>query len=198
MNYKLFLFFPILLAGVILTSCKREDASASGGTVYTCSMHPSVRMRDPKAKCPICGMNLVPVTQGNQTNQTTNTEFTVPVGRQQQIGVTYVTVEKRPLSTTLRAVGTVAYSKQRHWDYVSRVEGYVQKLHVASRGERVEQNQPLLTIYSPELLTTQREFLDMLRMRDQSQQFSSSYAAENSERMLESAKVRLRLWNIGE
>ena len=67
---------------------------------------------------------------------------------------------------TIRAVGTVAYDKQRHWDYVTRVEGYVQKLNVFSRGEVVEKGAPLLTIYSPELLHAQKEFADALTMRD--------------------------------
>src|SRR5439155_14014625 len=47
------------------------------------------------------------------------TEFTVPVARQQQIGVTYATIEKRPFTRAIRAVGVVAYDNQRHWDYAS-------------------------------------------------------------------------------
>src|SRR5437764_13378478 len=92
--------------------------------------------------------------------------FTVPTERQQQIGVTYATIQKHLLSLTIRAVGTVAYDKQRHWDYVSRVDGYAQKLFIFSRGELVEKDAPLLTIYSPDLLTTQNEFVDVLRTRD--------------------------------
>jgi len=50
---------------------------------------------------------------------------------------------------------------------VARVEGYIQKLFVFSRGELVEKDAPLVTLYSPDLLTTQNEFLDLLRSRDQ-------------------------------
>jgi membrane fusion protein, copper/silver efflux system len=196
MRTILFLFLAAL--ALLAVSCQRKGSVSHGDTVYTCSMHPSVRTRNPKAKCPICGMDLVPVTAAGQTNAPVSGEFMVPVARQQQIGVTYATVEKRPLNRTIRAVGTIAYDKQRHWDYVSRVEGYVQKLHVASAGERVEQNQPLLTLYSPELLTTQREFVDVVRMREQARKSGSQAAIENAERLVESAKVRLRLWNIGE
>jgi len=53
------------------------------------------------------------------------TEFTVSVERQQQFGVTYATIEKRHLTHSMRAVGMVAYDKQRHWDYVARIDGYV-------------------------------------------------------------------------
>jgi Cu(I)/Ag(I) efflux system membrane fusion protein len=189
---------------------------------YTCTMHPSVRSQDPKAKCPICGMDLVPVkkkgaatspheghaghdqmpgmpmeTAGTNASETPG-EFSVPVERQQQIGVTYAAIEKHPLNLTVRAVGTVAYDKQRHWDYVSRVDGYIQKLFVFSRGELVEKDAPLLTIYSPDLLTTQNEFLDVLRSRDDLTGKGDKAVLEGMERLIESARQRLRLWNIGD
>src|SRR5437588_5275295 len=181
-------------------------------------MHPSVRSQDPKGKCPICGMGLVPVMkkgaamhdhsspggkmpglpmEGGATNVTeTPGEFTVSVERQQQIGVTHTTREKLPSNLTVRAVGTVPYDKQRHWDYVSRVDGYVQKLFVFSRGELVEKDAPLLTIYSPDLLTTQKEFVDVLRTRDENMGKGDKVVLEGMERLVESARQRLRLWNI--
>src|SRR5436853_7875865 len=101
-----------------LVSCGKKGASGKPADVdyYTCTVHPSVKSQDPKAKCPICGMDLVPVmkknvgvsergsVQGssnaatlhaphpNETNappasrSDAPTEFTVPVERQQQIG----------------------------------------------------------------------------------------------------------------
>ncbi len=126
------------------------------------------------------------------------TEFTVPVARQQQIGVTYATIEKRPFTHAIRAVGVVAYDKQRHWDYVSRIEGYVQKLFVFSRGELVEKDAPILTIYSPDLLTTQNELVDVLKMRDEAKQKGNKPVLESTERLYESAKQRLHLWNISD
>ena len=123
-------------------------------------------------------------------------EFTVPVARQQQIGVTYATIQKQPFTHTTRVVGMVAYDKQRHWDYVTRVEGYVKNLSVFSRGELVEKDAPILTIYSPDLLTTQREFVDLLNMRDEAKTKGSRAVTESTERLVESAKQRLRLWNI--
>jgi Cu(I)/Ag(I) efflux system membrane fusion protein len=93
-------------------------------------------------------------------------------------------------------VGVVAYDKQRHWDYVSRVEGYIQKLEIASRGDVVEKDQPLLSLYSPELLTTQRELIDLLRLRDEAKQSDTQAGLESAERLIESAKRRLLLWNL--
>jgi Cu(I)/Ag(I) efflux system membrane fusion protein len=211
-RYALVLLGIALLIGV--ASCKKDGAAAKPADVdyYTCTMHPSVKSQDPKAKCPICSMDLVPVMKkGAMGMNTTNTaappamsgeekpnEFSVPVERQQQIGVTYATIEKRPFTNSVRAVGTVAYDKQRHWDYVARVEGYVKNLSVFSRGELVEKNAPILTIYSPDLLTTQREFVDLLKMRDEARAKGSQVVLESTERLIESAKERLHLWNISD
>ena len=91
----------------------------------------------------------------------------MPVERQQQIGVTYATIEKQPFHFSLRTVGIVAYDKGRHWDYVARVEGYVSKLSVFSRGDLVEKDSPLMSIYSPDLLTTENEFVNLLKTQDE-------------------------------
>jgi Cu(I)/Ag(I) efflux system membrane fusion protein len=213
------------LAALFFTACKQSGGDTKPADVdyYTCTMHPSVKSQDPKGKCPICSMELVPVRKKDGTNaagatsvlaghgahapggasQTPSTagdekpgEFTVAPQRQQQIGVTYATLEKRPFTNSIRAVGMVAYDKQRHWDYVSRVEGYVKKLFVFSRGELVEKDAPILTIYSPELLTTQNEFMDVLKMRDEARAQAQKTLLESTERLVESARQRLRLWNI--
>src|SRR5438445_2898249 len=127
-------------------------------------------------------------TQGAQTR-----EFVVPVERQQQIGVTYAKVERKPLAHTIRSVGAIVPDRGRNSQFVSRVDGYVQKLHVTSPGEIVEKDAPLLSIYSPDLLTTEREFVELLRMRDEAK---SKGARETPERLIESAKRRLQLWNV--
>jgi multidrug efflux pump subunit AcrA (membrane-fusion protein) len=117
----------VLLAMLALAviSCKKDGAAAnpSDDDYYTCTMHPSVRSHDPNAKCPICGMDLVHIQKKSAaTNQAvamaTNvatdqpSEFSVPVARQQQIGVTFRNVETRPLHRAIRAVGTVAADTQ--------------------------------------------------------------------------------------
>jgi membrane fusion protein, copper/silver efflux system len=214
-----------IAALVFAAGCKKGGAEGKADNVdyYTCTMHPSVKLHDPKAKCPICGMALVPVKKKSAAepgaanphashsghvpgmpmeNAGTNaseapSDFTVPVERQQQIGVTYANVEKRPFSLTIRAVGTVAYDRQHRWDYVSRVDGYVQKLFVFSRGEPVEKDAPLLTLYSPDLLTTQNEFLDVLRTRDGAIN-GDKVVLESMQSLVDAGKQRLRLWNISD
>ena len=122
-------------------------------------------------------------------------EFVVPVERQQQIGVRYAKVERKPLRHTIRAVGLIVPDKTRNWQFVSRVDGYVQKLQVTGPGEVVDKNAPLMSIYSPDLLSSEREFVELLRMRDEAK---SKDARETPRRLIESAKRRLQLWNVTE
>lgn len=208
------------LIALFVASCKKSVPESKPADVdyYTCTMHPSVRAQAP-GKCPICGMELVPVLKkpapGSQSSATetnnmpgsetsTNreteqpSEFAVPPERQQQIGVTFGKVEKRDFRDTIRAVGTVAYDKQRQWDYVARVDGYVQKLDVFSPGEIVEKGAPLLTIYSPELYTAQKEFVNALTMRDDACAKGSGDVLTNAEQLVKAGSERLRLWDINE
>jgi len=130
---------------------------------------------------------------GNQMTGPQTHEFVVPSERQQQIGVTYAKVERKPLRHTIRSVGVIVPDKGRNWQFVSRVDGYVQKLNVTSPGEIIEKDAPLLSIYSPDLLTSEREFVELLRMRDEAK---TKDARETPQRLIGSAKRRLQLWNV--
>jgi Cu(I)/Ag(I) efflux system membrane fusion protein len=187
---------------VALAACPKSLFAQNDSQVdhYTCTMHPFVHAAEP-GKCPVCGMELVPVMKKSGMPSTSGdapTEFTIPLDRQQLIGVTYATVEKKPLQRVLRVAGLVAEENERHWIIVSRVQGYVQQLIVNSPGELVEKDQPLLTIYSPDLLATQRELVDLLRMRDNARQSGSTAAAQNANDLIAAAEQRLLQWNVTE
>lgn len=192
----------VLLSLLGLASCHPQGAGGTDPNVdyYTCTMHPSVHSHDAKAKCPICSMDLVPVTKKGTMDMTAKAhagpalnEFSVPVARQQQIGVTYAVAEKKPLHHVIRSVGMVVPDKTRHWEFVARVEGYVQKLHVTSPGEPIEEGQPLLTIYSPELSTAERELVNLLDARDRA---ATGEGKAGTERSLDAARRRLEQWNV--
>jgi RND family efflux transporter MFP subunit len=212
----------IALAALLFgaTSCWKNSGTGKQSKVdyWTCTMHPSVHEKEP-GKCPICSMDLVPVMKetggssskqpphhdhaamlagrptGSDVTTSPSGEFVVPIERQQQIGVRYAKVERKPLRHTIRAVGLIVPDKTRNWQFVSRVDGYVQKLYVTAPGQLVEKDAPLLSIYSPDLLTSEREFVELLRMRDKAK---SKDARETPARLIESAKRRLQLWNVTE
>jgi Cu(I)/Ag(I) efflux system membrane fusion protein len=120
------------------------------------------------------------------------------VERQQLIGVTYATVEKRPLKRTIRAVGTVATTTANHWDYVARVDGYVHNLNVSAPGDPVKKGQVLMDIYSPDLTATENEYIDLLRMRENGERDKSAATTQSAEHLLAGARARLGQWNISD
>jgi Cu(I)/Ag(I) efflux system membrane fusion protein len=203
MNYPRRTFLRLALAGsgaLILDACRKNDtaALAPGVLYYTCSMHSWVRAKAP-GKCPVCGMDLIPVmNQGAAAPAAVASGpalFTVPEDRQQQIGVTYASVERRPLSQSLRATGAVDYDRQRYWAFVARTDGYVKRLFVTSPGEIVAGNQPLLSFYSPDLFTAEREYVMLLGMRDDARPGPDS---ETPDTLLASARGRLKQWNVSD
>src|SRR5438034_7573503 len=155
----------LLLLAITPACSKRGGAGGRDSNVdyWTCTMHPSVHAKDP-GKCPICSMDLVPVMKAtappassskqppqhnhaamlagkssdSSATSSPSHEFVVPVERQQQIGVTFATVEMKPLSHSIRAVGRVVPETQRVWRVVSRTTAYVQELGVNAPGERVK------------------------------------------------------------
>jgi Cu(I)/Ag(I) efflux system membrane fusion protein len=162
---------------------------------------PATREQQPKGGVMkgMSGMQGMPgmpgMTEGEMKADEKPSEFVVPVERQQQIGVRYAKVERKPLRHTIRAVGLIVPDKTRNWQFVSRVDGYVQKLYVTAPGQLVEKDAQLLSIYSPDLLTSEREFVELLRMRDRAK---SKDARDTPARLIESAKRRLQLWNVTE
>src|SRR5437899_7865111 len=178
------LAIAVFLLAITPACSKRGGGSVVNNNIdyWTCTMHPSVRARDP-GKCPICSMDLVPVMKesatparssknapqhdhaamlaGKPTDSSATLspshEFVVPVERQQQIGVTFATVEMKPLSHSIRAVGRVVPETQRIWRVVSRTTAYVQELGVNAPGELVKNNQVLMKLYSTSLLHPKRE-----------------------------------------
>lgn len=181
---------------------------------YTCTMHPFVHETHP-GTCPICGMDLVPVYQKNaavpapaagpmpgglmptaENASPAPGEFFVAPERQQMIGVTYGTAEETPLRKTIRAAGVVAPDALRRWEFTPRVSGYVQQLFVASPGEAVKKDQPLLTLYSPELFSTENDFVEALRSRDQARAAGSAELLTAAQQLADSARRRLALWNV--
>ena len=204
------IFLGIALSAA-LAACSRQSAPGThpAGDVdyYTCTMHPSVRSQDPDGKCPICGMELVPVMKAQAKAGPSESagpapdqprEFTIPPERQQLIGVTYAAAEVKPLRRTLRAAGVVASITSKHWDYVARVDGYVRNLYVSAPGERVEKGQVLMDLYSPDLVSTENEYLDLLRMRANAGREENAGASESANHLLEGARARLRQWNISD
>jgi membrane fusion protein, copper/silver efflux system len=116
--------------------------------------------------------------------------------RQQLIGVRTAMVEHRALDTTIRAVGTLAYDETRVTQLNTKVAGWIERVFVDYVGKPVRRGEPLFSVYSPDLVATQNEYLLALKARDQ---FASSQVVEtraSSESLLAATRQRLTLWDI--
>jgi RND family efflux transporter MFP subunit len=122
----------------------------------------------------------------------------VPVERQQLIGVKFATAEMTDSAETIRTVGTVAYDETRVEHVHTRIDGWVEKVFVNFIGDFVKQGQPLLTIYSPELLASQQELLLARRARDLMAGNPMASAAESGSALFDAARRRLELWSLSQ
>ena len=122
----------------------------------------------------------------------------VTSGKQQLIGVKTAVVEKHALDTTIRAVGRVDYDEQRITHVNLRISGWVEKLFVDYTGQVVHKGQPLFTVYSPELLSTQDEYLLALRTQQKLKDSPLPDVHEQAEELVQASRERLRLWMVSD
>jgi Cu(I)/Ag(I) efflux system membrane fusion protein len=118
--------------------------------------------------------------------------------RQQLIGVKIGTVEMRPLEKVIRTVGRVDYDEKRIVTVSPKIGGWIEDLYVDFTGRFVSKDEPLLTIYSPELVSAQEEYLIALRAKKDFAKSSFPEVAGSGNSLAESAKRRLKLWDISD
>lgn len=124
----------------------------------------------------------------------------IPLDKQQLIGVKTTIVSMKPLQKMIRTVGRVEYDERRLSTLNTKFEGWIEKLHIDYTGRYVKTGEPLVEIYSPELIATQQEFINLLKWRQKSgkEDTITSMLSKDAEAIIEAAKQRLRLWDITE
>lgn len=118
--------------------------------------------------------------------------------RQQTIGVRTAIVGHRSMDSTIRTVGAMAYDETRITEVHPKIAGWVERTFVDFVGKTVRRGQPLLTIYSPELVSTQHEYLLALRARGQLSKSAFAETRSGAESLLEATRDRLRLWDVSD
>jgi Cu(I)/Ag(I) efflux system membrane fusion protein len=192
-------------------------------TIYYCPMHPEVQQDHP-GDCPICSMTLVPKPKGGATPQgagmATMTESDQPEGmmappeaaegvpglipvtlsqeRIQLMGMRTAKVTRETLAPELRTVGVAAANEKGLAVIQTRFAGWIEQLLLQQTGQRVTKGQVLATIYSPELLTVQQEYLNALRWAGGSDVGTSEpgHTATLSADLTQDARRRLELLGI--
>ncbi len=160
---------------------------------YICPMHPTV-VSDKPGSCPICGMDLVKKEADASSAQSGNVQ--IDPTTIQNIGVKTMVVKKQPLRRTVRAVGRVDYDETRIMDVNSKIAGWVEQLYVDYTGQWVEKGQPLLALYSPELVAAQEEYLTALNYAERMRDGAARDVARSADDLLAAARQRLLYWDI--
>jgi RND family efflux transporter MFP subunit len=164
-------------------------------------MHPAYKSDKP-GTAPDCGMDLVPVYEGDSGSEPAAqpvagySAVTLSAERQQAIGVQLGRAEERELTKTIRTVGRVTFDETLLYQIHPKFEGYVEELYVDYTGKPVRKGQPLLSIYSPDLLATQQEYLLAVRARRQVAASSDPQFRRGAGELYDSARQRLLLWDI--
>lgn len=151
-----------------------HGAAAPAATVYACPMHPSVRQNTP-GSCPICGMDLVPVTAEEQASG----EVIVDPPRRQKVGIVTAPVTRGPLVRELSAFAEVVADQNGLHDVTTKVMGQIRAPAVRAMGERVRAGARLFDLWSPELQAAQAELV-----------------AARGTPAAEAAAARLRRWDV--
>ena len=175
-----------------------EDAPCPGGAAplyWKAPMDPSY-VREGPGKSPM-GMDLVPVCPG-ASGAAPEGVVVIDAATVQNIGVRTTPIERRDLTRSIRAVGRVAYDERRVAHVHTKVQGWVERLFIDFVGQDVERGQPLLEIYSPELVATQEELLLAARYRDATHESPFDDVQSGGRSLFEATKRRLALWDVPE
>ena len=151
---------------------------------WTCSMHPQIRQPEP-GDCPICGMDLIPL-DATSSDDPTVLEMTEEAIALANIQTTTIGIGQSNRENALSLSGRVKSDERLVASQVAHVPGRIERLYISFTGENVVTGQKLADIYSPDLITAQRELIEALSLQDVNPS------------LVEAARNKLRFWKIGD
>ena len=151
-------------------------------------------IRNEPGKSPM-GMDLVPVYEGEGAS---GAIITIDPVTSQNMGVRTAPVTRKNLSRTIRTVGLIGYEEPKQFSVNSKIDGWIERLHVNQTGQFVKKGAPLLEIYSPALVSAQEEFL--LARNNSIALVDSPFPeiVDGAKRLLDASRRRLKLWDISD
>ena len=156
-----------------------------GEIIWTCSMHPQIKMDKP-GQCPICGMDLIPLDDEMNEEASDPNEIQMSEAAIKLAEIQTTIVQKGQAKRTVYLLGTIKPDERNIAELTARFGGRIEKLNINFTGQNVRKGDKLATIYSPELISAQRELIEALKYKETNPGF---YKA---------ARTKLTLWDLTE
>ena len=205
----IFVFIIIEVVLTLNTPCAQESHSHSDHPkasspqqevrFWTCSMHPQLKLPNP-GQCPICGMDLIPVKgeagEEDKAPPASLRELKLSPYAQKLAAIQTQPVEQKFVATEVRMAGKIEYDETRLAYITAWVPGRIDRLYVDFTGSLVNKDQPMVYLYSPELLSAQEELLQVVRADEGLKQSGLTVVKETTRATITAAREKLRLWGL--
>ncbi len=203
-----FILIKFNLVQNILGAFSQGTTQESKSALYVCPMHPTYTSDRP-GDCPICGMRLVKkegsknakiverkMPMDMEEGKEESFKLEIDPAKQQYIGIKVTKAIKKDAKKEIKALGTIVPDETKLTHIHTKFSGYVHHVFADYEGKLIQKGQPLFTIYSPELVSTQEEYLLALEAEKKLKGNRFPEIDKFPSALLEAARRRLELWDI--
>ncbi|MCF8459699.1 MAG: efflux RND transporter periplasmic adaptor subunit [Flavobacteriales bacterium] len=171
--------------GAEQTSTKTEDHSGHQAEIWTCSMHPQIQ-QDKPGQCPICGMDLIPLNNSMDSESALPDEVPMSASAMKLAEIQTMVVAKQDPEKEIRLLGKIKPDERLKQSQTVHIPGRIEQLYVNFTGEKVAKGQKIASIYSPQLVTAQKEFFEVLKDEETNPAFVNA------------ARTKLKQWKLSD
>ncbi|MEE4354543.1 MAG: efflux RND transporter periplasmic adaptor subunit [Desulfatiglans sp.] len=172
-----------------------ETPGAEKSRIWTCSMHPQIRLADP-GQCPICGMDLIPASEETSGDQVGSRELLLSPGAIKRAQIQTAPVERKFVSAEISLVGKVDYDETRLANITAWVPGRIDRMFVDYTGVTVKKGDHMVDLYSPDLLTAQEELIQARKTVKELEKSGSRSVTNMAAETLKAVRKKLRLLGL--
>jgi Cu(I)/Ag(I) efflux system membrane fusion protein len=187
----------LLQAPLLLAAESDAGHKHDAETIWTCSMHPQIQLPE-SGQCPICFMDLIEVVRESAEGQSSLRQISFDSRARKLAAVEVQAVRRGETKTEIRMVGKVDYDETRVSTITSWVNGRIDKLFVDYTGSQVDRGQPMVKVYSPELLTAQAELIQSSEALKRTESSGNEIIRKTASRTLVASREKLRLLGLSD